>query len=220
GLGANREEVDAALNNVSSQLGTQEQLLVETLNILEHSLKAIRMNAVTEELLQNHYGAIKAIREHFESNKLPREAVDQSGEPYSLGFEVTMQTPTDDEIKRILGVWDQVALTHLPCLDIITESNDDALQTNNTNLCQSTPSIAVPVEKEEEIKLNEHHLLNVIVDSFNIPWDAAQSIKSIERRVQAAIQQRDFTRAGRLDNVSVAIRNVHNHCQEVLNASR
>ncbi|HCZ9674220.1 TPA: hypothetical protein O4I60_005014, partial [Vibrio parahaemolyticus] len=31
GLGANREEVDAALNNVSSQLGTQGQLLVETL---------------------------------------------------------------------------------------------------------------------------------------------------------------------------------------------
>ncbi|WP_219079382.1 hypothetical protein [Vibrio parahaemolyticus] len=55
GLGANREEVDAALNSVSAQLSTQEQLLVETLNILEHSLKAIRLDAVTEELLQNHY---------------------------------------------------------------------------------------------------------------------------------------------------------------------
>ncbi|EHK2924987.1 hypothetical protein J7Y46_004898, partial [Vibrio parahaemolyticus] len=63
GLGANREEVDAALNNVSAQLCTQEQLLVETLNILEHSLKAIRLDAVTEELLQNHYGAIEAIRD-------------------------------------------------------------------------------------------------------------------------------------------------------------
>ncbi|HCH4059551.1 hypothetical protein V3H40_10800 [Vibrio parahaemolyticus] len=63
GLGANREEVDAALNSVSAQLSTQEQLLVETLNILEHSLKAIRLDAVTEELLQNHYGAIKAIRD-------------------------------------------------------------------------------------------------------------------------------------------------------------
>lgn len=63
GLGANREEVDAALNSVSAQLSTQEQLLVETLNILEHSLKAIRLDAMTEELLQNHYSAIKAIRE-------------------------------------------------------------------------------------------------------------------------------------------------------------
>ncbi|MEF1164491.1 hypothetical protein QTO13_24985, partial [Vibrio parahaemolyticus] len=63
GLGANRAEVDAALNNVSAQLSTQEQLLVETLNILEHSLKAIRLDAVTEELLQNHYNAIKAIRD-------------------------------------------------------------------------------------------------------------------------------------------------------------
>ncbi|EGQ7794675.1 hypothetical protein I6Z01_003162 [Vibrio parahaemolyticus] len=50
GLGANREEIDAALNSVSAQLGTQEQLLVETLNILEHSLKAIRLDAVTEEM--------------------------------------------------------------------------------------------------------------------------------------------------------------------------
>ncbi|MEF1297849.1 hypothetical protein QTO08_18805 [Vibrio parahaemolyticus] len=220
GLGANRAEVDAALNSVSAQLSTQEQLLVETLNILEHSLKAIRLDAVTEELLQNHYSAIKVIREHFESSELPREAVDQSDGPYSIGF-VVMQSPTDDEIKRMISEsWNQAALTHLPCLDIITESNDDALQTNNTNLYQSTSSIAVPVEKKEEIKLNEHHLLNIIVDSFNIPWDAAQSIKSIERRVQAAIQSRDFTRAGRLDNVSVAIRNVHNHCQELLNAIR
>ncbi|WP_031417483.1 hypothetical protein [Vibrio parahaemolyticus] len=221
GLGANRAEVDAALNNVSAQLSTQEQLLVETLNILEHSLKAIRLDAVTEELLQNHYNAIKAIREHFESSELPRETADQSDGPYSLEFVVTMSVPDYDEIERMISEsWNQAALTHLPCLDIITEFNDDALQTNSTNLCQSTSSVVVPVEKDEEIKFNEHYLLNIIVDSVTIPWDAAQSIKSIERRVQAAIQQRDFVRAGRLDNVSVAIRNVHNHCQELLNATR
>ncbi len=100
------------------------------------------------------------------------------------------------------------------------DSNDDTLQTNSKNVCKSPSPFDVPVTKKEEIKLNEHHLLNIIVDSITIPWDAAQSIKSIERRVQAAIQQRDFTRAGRLDNVSIAIRNVHNYCQELLNATR
>ncbi|HIF6161002.1 TPA: hypothetical protein ACX3IN_001946 [Vibrio parahaemolyticus] len=288
GLGANREEVDAALNSVSAQLGTQEQLLVETLNILEHSLKAIRLDAVTEELLQNHYGAIKAIREHFESA--------QSNELYSVELMTRVQSLTEAEILRMIkqpgqlqpmpkaapsqidqvihelfstywigslsygpiksqrsqlyknlkdqltGYWTGHTAYHMlvtggfivdgprgkaKVLTVLgsmfkkeMESNDDTLQTDSQNLCQSTSSIVVPVEKEEEIKLNEHHLLNVIVDSITIPWDAAQSIKSIERRVQAAIQQRDFVRAGRLDNISVAIRNVHNHCQEVLNASR
>ncbi|HCH1426948.1 TPA: hypothetical protein NKQ26_004861 [Vibrio parahaemolyticus] len=94
GLGANREEVDAALNSVSAQLSTQEQLLVETLNILEHSLKAIRLDAVTEELLQNHYGAIKAIREHFESA--------QPNELYSVELMTQVQSLTEAEILEMI----------------------------------------------------------------------------------------------------------------------
>ncbi|ENH0540580.1 hypothetical protein ABVS17_001196 [Vibrio parahaemolyticus] len=288
GLSANREEVDAALNDVSAQLSTQEQLLVETLNILEHSLKAIRLDAVTEELLQNHYNAVKAIREHFESA--------QPNELYSVELITQVQSLTEAEILKMIkqpgqlqpmskaapSQIDQIihelfstrwvgSLSYGPIKSqrlqlyknlkdqlkgywtghtaywmlvtggfivdgprgkakVLTvlgsmfkeemESINDALQTNSTNLCQSTSSVVVPVEKDEEVKLNEHHLLNIIVDSVTIPWDAAQSIKSIERRVQAAIQQRDFVRAGRLDNISVAIRNVHNHCQELLNATR
>lgn len=309
GLGANREEVDAALNSVSAQLGTQEQLLVETLNILEHSLKAIRLDAVTEELLQNHYGAIKAIRDALnyqdtlglpcavtvadvsvtvESLRMPmlnvpprqfacanvpsskfldklKELAEQPSQlqlipkiypsqidqiihelfstywvgSLSYGPIKSQRSQLYKNLKdQLTGYWTGHTAYHMLVTGgfivdgprgkakAITalgsmfkeemESSYDALQTNNTNLCQSTSSIAVPIEKEEEIKLNEHHLLNIIVDSFNIPWDAAQSIKSIERRVQAAIQQRDFTRAGRLDNVSVAIRNVHNHCARLL----
>ncbi|HHY0515646.1 TPA: hypothetical protein ACVU5T_002097 [Vibrio parahaemolyticus] len=288
GLGANRAEVDAALNNVSAQLSTQEQLLVETLNILEHSLKAIRLDAVTEELLQNHYNAVKAIREHFESA--------QPNELYSVELMMQVQSLTEAEILRMIkqpgqlqpmpkaapsqidqiihelfstywvgslsygpiksqrsqlyknlkdqltGYWTGHTAYHMlvtggfivdgprgKAKAITTlgsmfkeemESSYDALQTNSKNLCQSTSSVVVPVEKDEEVKLNEHHLLNIIVDSVTIPWDAAQNIKSIERRVQTAIQQRDFVRAGRLDNISVAIRNVHNHCQELLNATR
>ncbi len=288
GFGANREEVDAALNYVSAQLSTQEQLLVETLNILENSLKAIRLDAVTEELLQNHYNAVKAIREHFESA--------QPNELYSVELMTQVQSLTEAEILRMIkqpgqlqpmskaapsqvtqiihelfstywvgslsygpiksqrsqlyknlkdqltGYWTGRTAYHMLVTGgfivdgprgkakAITmlgsmfreemESSYDTLQTNSTNLCQSTSSVVVPVEKDEEVKLNEHHLLNIIVDSINVPWDAAQSIKSIERRVQAAIQQRDFVRAGRLDNISVAIRNVHNHYQELLNATR
>ncbi|EJS4014590.1 hypothetical protein NW014_002187 [Vibrio parahaemolyticus] len=283
GFGANRAEVDAALNNVSAQLSTQEQLLVETLNILEHSLKAIRLDAVTEELLQNHYNAVKAIREHFESaqplNQMsstqslteadilemlkqpeqllptPKVAVSQIDQVihgllsdyfpsdiarfpfehlrealYSYLVEKINGRPIGETLSRVLveggfiidsptGI--QAQLTRFGSMfKEEMESSYDALQTNSTNLCQSTSSVVVPVEKDEEVKLNEHHLLNIIVDSVTIPWDAAQSIKSIERRVQTAIQQRDFVRAGRLDNISVAIRNVHNHCQELLNATR
>ncbi len=103
GLGANREDVDVALNNVSAQLSTQEQLLVETLNILEHSLKAIRLDAVTEELLQNHYGAIKAIREHFESA--------QSNERYSVELIVQAQSLTEAEILEMIKQPGQLQLT-------------------------------------------------------------------------------------------------------------
>ncbi len=290
GLGANHEEVDAALNSVSAQLGTQEQLLVETLNILEHSLKAVRLDAVTEELLQNHYGAIKAIREHFESDVVSepvqvcqideyewsslyfdklREMLAQPSQlqptPKAAPSQIDqiicelfanhwvgslMDAPIESKRSQLYkNIKDQLAgywTGHTAYWMLVNggfivdgprgkakvltvlgsmfkkemESNDDTLQTDSQNLCQSTSSIVVPVEKEEEIKLNEHHLLNIIIDSVTIPWDAAQSIKSIERRVQAAIQQRDFVRAGRLDNISVAVRNVHNHCQEVLNASR
>ncbi|MDE1351833.1 hypothetical protein L9W80_16935 [Vibrio aestuarianus] len=102
GLGANREEVDAALNNVSAQLSTQEQLLVETLNILEHSLKAIRLEAVTERLLQNHYSAIKAIREHFESA--------QPNERYSVELIVQAQPLTDAEVLEMIEQPSQLLL--------------------------------------------------------------------------------------------------------------
>ncbi|MEF1187766.1 hypothetical protein QTO04_00470 [Vibrio parahaemolyticus] len=316
GLGANRAEVDAALNNVSAQLSTQEQLLVETLNILEHSLKAIRLDTVTEELLQNHYNAIKAIRDALNYQEIldyPCSVRIAAGgvSVGALRMPVLNVPPRQfacanvpssiflDKLKELAEQPGQL-LPQLPPPEIVVSQIDqvihelfssrwvgslsygpiksqraqlyknlknqldgywtghtaywmlveggfivdgpkgtakqltrfgsmfkeemefsyDALQTNSTNLCQSTSSVVVPVEKDEEIKLNEHHLLNIIVDSVTIPWDAAQSIKSIERRVQAAIQQRDFVRAGRLDNVSVAIRNVHNHCQELLNATR
>ncbi|EHK2923186.1 hypothetical protein J7Y46_003015, partial [Vibrio parahaemolyticus] len=103
GLGANREEVDADLNNVSAQLRTQEQLLVETLNILEHSLKAIRLDSVTEELLQNHYNAIKVIREHFESA--------QPNELYSVELITQVQSLTEAEILEMLKQPEQLLPT-------------------------------------------------------------------------------------------------------------
>ncbi len=244
GLGANRAEVDAALNNVSAQLSTQEQLLVETLNILEHSLKAIRLDAVTEELLQNHYGAIKAIREHFESSELPREAAGQSGGPYSLEFEATMRTPTDDEIKRILRAWDRATFTHLPCLDINTEFNDDALQTNNANLCQST-SQNLDVEKAalNEIKKYANHLTglfaevketyreeafsggefilarseSVVVFNRAKPWSYKASLKSIERRIVNAVRNHNYYSVYRLDLAKRALVTVERtiECMEV-----
>ncbi len=228
GLGANREEVDAALNSVSAQLSTQEQLLVETLNILEHSLKAIRLDAVTEELLQNHYGAIKVIREYFEFA--------QSNERYSVELVVQAQSLTEDEIlemikqpgqlqlmpktvpshidqiihelfstywvgslsygpiksqrsqlyknlkDQLVGYWTGHAAYHMlvtggfivdgprgKAKSITTlgsmfreemESSYDALQTNNTNLCQST-SQDLGVEKTASVETTKSALVRV-----------------------------------------------------------
>ncbi len=63
GLGANPTEVDAALSSVSAQLSTQEQLLIEALNILESSLVALQLESVGVETIDNHRAAIKAIRD-------------------------------------------------------------------------------------------------------------------------------------------------------------
>lgn len=66
GLGANCEDIESALASVESLLEAREMLLVETLNILEHSLKAMQMSAVTPTVIENHVAAITTIRLHFE----------------------------------------------------------------------------------------------------------------------------------------------------------
>lgn len=131
GLGANREEVEAALNNVSAQLSTQEQLLVETLNILEHSLKAIRLDAVTEELLQNHYGAIKAIREHFESA--------QSNERYSVELIVQAQSLTEAEILEMIKQPGQLQLMPKVAVSQIDQVIHDLFSNNWTSDLRTAP---------------------------------------------------------------------------------
>ena len=96
----------------------------------------------------------------------------------------------------------------------------DSLQAPYPQLSAPAQSVVVLLPQDEEVKINEHILRNIIVDRVTIPWDVGQSIKSIERRIKAAIEFRDFAKAERLNNVSIAIRNVHNHCQELLNATR
>lgn len=96
----------------------------------------------------------------------------------------------------------------------------DSLQAPYPQLSAPAQSVVVSLPQDEEVKINEHILRNIIVDRVTIPWDVGQSIKSIERRIKAAIEFRDFAKAERLNNVSIAIRNVHNYCQELLNATR
>ncbi|TNZ86912.1 hypothetical protein CGK40_24080 [Vibrio parahaemolyticus] len=294
GLGANREEVDAALNNVSAQLSTQEQLLVETLNILEHSLKAIRLDAVTEELLQNHYGAIKAIREHFESA--------QSNERYSVELIVQAQSLTEAEILEMIkepgqlqlmpktapsqidqvihelfsNSWtpdlrtapinkmraqlyknlkDQLAgywtghtaywilvnggfivdgpkgtakqLTRFGSMfkEEMESINDTAQETRShlqSQALQQTASMVPVAQIEKSVEEHVAHFISLIrtirvsdkllPNGYWIhrtrrcpvqcwPWSADASIKSIERRIQAAIKSREFVKAQRLDSV-------------------
>ncbi|MDG2996166.1 hypothetical protein P7248_18800 [Vibrio parahaemolyticus] len=298
GLGANREEVDAALNNVSAQLSTQEQLLVETLNILEHSLKAIRLDAVTEELLQNHYGAIKAIREHFESA--------QSNERYSVELIVQAQSLTEAEILEMIkepgqlqlmpktapsqidqvihelfsnnwtpdlrtapidkmraqlykNLKDQLAgywtghtaywilvnggfivdgpkgtakqLTRFGSMfkEEMESINDTAQETRShlqSQALQQTASMVPVAQIEKSVEEHVAHFISLIrtirvsdkllPNGYWIhrtrrcpvqcwPWSADASIKSIERRIQAAIKSREFAKAQRLDSVKQAL---------------
>lgn len=99
------------------------------------------------------------------------------------------------------------------------ESND-SLQTSYSCLSAPAKPSMVPNEQAEDIKANERTLCAIIINRITIPWDVERSIRSIERRIQTAITVRDFAKAARLNNVSIAIRNVHNHCQELLNATR
>ncbi|MFW1280896.1 hypothetical protein ACEV8S_23755 [Vibrio parahaemolyticus] len=298
GLGANRTEVEAALNNVSAQLSTQEQLLVETLNILEHSLKAIRLDAVTEELLQNHYGAIKAIREHFESA--------QSNERYSVELIVQAQSLTEAEILEMikqpgqLQLMPKVAVSQIDQVihdlfsnnwtsDLRTapidkmraqlyknlkdqlagywtghtaywilvnggfivdgpkgtakqltrfgsmfkeemESINDTAQETRSHLqsqaLQQTASMVPVAQIEKSVEEHVAHFISLIrtirvsdkllPNGYWIhrtrrcpvqcwPWSADASIKSIERRIQAAIKSREFAKAQRLDSVKQAL---------------
>ncbi|QNE55626.1 hypothetical protein H5404_03075 [Vibrio parahaemolyticus] len=298
GLGANRTEVEAALNNVSAQLSTQEQLLVETLNILEHSLKAIRLDAVTEELLQNHYGAIKAIREHFESA--------QSNERYSVELIVQAQSLTEAEILEMikqpgqLQLMPKVAVSQIDQVihdlssnnwtsDLRTapidkmraqlyknlkdqlagywtghtaywilvnggfivdgpkgtakqltrfgsmfkeemESINDTAQKTRSHLqsqaLQQTAAMVPMAQIEKSVEEHVAHFISLIrtirvsdkllPNGYWIhrtrrcpvqcwPWSADASIKSIERRIQAAIKSREFAKAQRLDSVKQAL---------------
>lgn len=275
GLGANREEVDAALNSVSAQLSTQEQLLVETLNILEHSLKAIRLDAVTEELLQNHYGAIKAIRDalnYQDALGLPCAVTvaDGSVTVESLRMPVLdvpprqfacANVPSSKFIDKLKELAEQPCqlLSPLSKLEVVVSQIDQVIHelfSNNWTPDLRTASIDkmraqlyknlkdqlagywtghtaywILVEggfivdgpkgtakqltrfgsmfKEEMESINDtngywiHRTRRCPVQCW--PWSADASIKSIERRIQAAIKSREFVKAQHLDNVKQAL---------------
>ncbi|HIF6162878.1 TPA: hypothetical protein ACX3IN_003882 [Vibrio parahaemolyticus] len=298
GLGANRTEVEAALNNVSAQLSTQEQLLVETLNILEHSLKAIRLDAVTEELLQNHYGAIKAIREHFESAQsnerysvelivqaqslteaetlemikqpgqlqlMPKVAVSQIDQVihdlFSNNWTSDLRTAPIDKMRAQLykNLKDQLAgywtghtaywilvnggfivdgpkgtakqLTRFGSMfkEEMESINDTAQETRShfqSQALQQTASMVPVAQIEKSVEEHVAHFISLIrtirvsdkllPNGYWIrrtrrcpvqcwPWSADASIKSIERRIQAAIKSREFAKAQRLDSVKQAL---------------
>ncbi|EJL3960711.1 hypothetical protein NMI00_004838 [Vibrio parahaemolyticus] len=275
GLGANREEIDAALNSVSAQLGTQEQLLVETLNILEHSLKAIRLDAVTEELLQNHYGAIKAIRDalnYQDALGLPCAVTVADGSVTVESLRMPMlnvpprqfacaNVPSSKFIDKLKELAEQPCqlLSPLSKLEVVVSQIDQVIHelfSNNWTPDLRTASIDkmraqlyknlkdqlagywtghtaywILVEggfivdgpkgtakqltrfgsmfKEEMESINDtngywiHRTRRCPVQCW--PWSADASIKSIERRIQAAIKSREFVKAQHLDNVKQAL---------------
>ncbi|MFA0631005.1 hypothetical protein AB4589_25165 [Vibrio sp. 10N.222.49.A3] len=99
-------------------------------------------------------------------------------------------------------------------------SNNDSLQTPHSNVSAPTKSVMVSNDQADEVQAYECFLLGLIIKRMTIPWDVERSIKSIERRIKSAIKLRDFAKAARLNNASIAISNIHNHCQERLNATR
>ncbi len=104
------------------------------------------------------------------------------------------------------------------------ENSNDSLQAPCPQLSAPTKSVVVSLPQDEEIKRYERHLLDIVTSRATMPWDAERSIKSIYRRVCCAVSRKDYAKAGRLHNVTIAIQSVQDYyddiLEEALNATR
>ncbi len=157
-----------------NEFDMQRTLLIETLNILENSLGALRMGAINYEIIDNHCRAINAIRQHTygEITRDPTQGSCANIQPETL-FEV-FEASTTRAIQQVENSIEQSAI-HFSALMRRTRISDQVLK--NGRYIHQSKTIQVWVW----------------------PWRWAASLKCIERRIQKAICDRNFAKAQRLD---------------------
>lgn len=225
------------INELEAALEAREQLLVETLHILEITNKAVRMGAVNSSVIENHSAAIQAIRNHFEGR-----------EDRMCGFDFSDRLTINDEVSTMTRRVTSITRTrtqfivrmqsgHIHTFNFDFSEHEEGLDNYSVlgkkllDQANSLGALTAEVRREIGRKPEEHigHLVALLrpvrisdtllksgrwqhrVRRFPHklwPWNQSASIKSIERRIQAAIQCRDFSKAQRLDNVKQALQSI------------
>ncbi|GIC20770.1 hypothetical protein [Vibrio cholerae] len=258
-----------------NEFDMQRTLLIETLNILENSLGALRMGAINYEIIDNHCRAIDAIRDQL-NNEVALSQLDQiihglfstrwSGDLRNAPIKRMREQLYKNLKDQLNGYWSGHTAYHI-LIDggfivdapkgkkVATklgqmfigemENSNDSLQAPCPQLSAPTKSVVVlsethnpfysctfeleidtaaSIPQGEEIKRYERHLLDIVTSRATMPWDAERSIKSIYRRVCCAVSRKDYAKAGRLHNVTIAIQSVQDYyddiLEEALNATR
>lgn len=237
-----------------NEFDMQRTLLIETLNILENSLGALRMGAINYEIIDNHCRAIDAIRDQL-NNEVALSQLDQivhglfstrwSGDLRNAPIKRMREQLYKNLKDQLNGYWSGHTAYHI-LIDggfivdapkgkkVATklgqmfigemENSNDSLQAPCPQLSAPTKSVVVSLPQDEEIKRYERHLLDIVTSRATMPWDAERSIKSIYRRVCCAVSRKDYAKAGRLHNVTIAIQSVQDYyddiLEEALNATR
>ncbi|MCE7729647.1 hypothetical protein [Vibrio campbellii] len=223
GLGANRTEVDEALNEVEALVWHREHLLMEVLNVLQSSLDAMKGDRFQEDEIINHLAAMDAIRTMFSSTspcieKFHENLLSAFGDGWFEGFEKARQLlmeghdissfnsllmSEDEEDVNKFGVLHKKLREENKQLNKVVSSNlGKSEEWHIQHLITLIRTIRVSFKKLP----NGHCIHRARIFGVQCwPWSTRASIKSIERRIQTAIKSRDFSKAQRLDNVKQAL---------------
>lgn len=225
GLGANRDDIDSALNEVEALIAHRDLLLIEVLNVLENSLDAMKGHRFQEDEIINHLSAMKAIRSMFSSTSSSVEKFNDGllsafGDGWYEGFlkakklsnkglDLTEYDPLGmsehEEDFGKFGVLGERLLEQANSLRVLTAEVGRKPEEHLGHLV----ALIRPVRVRDTLSKSGRWVYHYrCFPHQSCPWNQSASIKSIERRIQAAIQCRDFSKAQRLDNVKQALQSI------------
>ncbi|MCC3798339.1 hypothetical protein ACXHQL_17615 [Vibrio parahaemolyticus] len=240
GLGANREEVDAALNSVSAQLSTQAQSLTEAeiLRMIKQpgqfqpmpKVAVSQIDQVIHDLFSNNWTSdlrtapIDKMRAQLYKNLKDQLAGYWTGHTaywilVNGGFIVDGPKGTAKQLTRFGSMFKEE-------MESINDTAQEARSHLQSQALQQTAAMVPVAQIEKSVEEHVDYLISLIrtvrvsdkwlpnghwirrvwrrpVQCW--PWSSDASIKSIERRIQAAIKSREFVKAQHLDNVKQAL---------------
>lgn len=210
------------INEVEALIVHREHLL---LNVLESSLDAMKGHRFQEDEIINHLSAMKAIRSMSSSTsssveKFNDDLLSAFGDGWYEGFlkakqlsnkglDLTeydpLQISEHEEDFGKFGVLGKRLLDQANSLGVLTAEVGRQPEEHLDHLI----ALLRPVRISDRLLKSgrwQHRVRRFPHQLW--PWNQSASIKSIERRIQAAIQCRDFSKAQRLDNVKQALQSI------------